>query len=750
MIKTLQNKTCFLVLILILIVSKSISQDIVINEVVYSNKTCLQDSHGDTPDWIELYNTSNISINLESYVLSDGSESDDYWYCPAYVLAPGEYKIIFASGKDIRGGDEWHTDFKLGLMKEQVFLLNPQLSVIDFITIRCVPADNSLSCKPDGNTLNRKICIPTPNMSNNDAQEVEINFLSDTLTVSHASGFYNGTIGVELKNTQAANQIHYTLNADDPNSKDNVFTETLILDDRTQYKNRFANKTEINFKVSDDIFKAQVLRAQVFSEGCPASNPINHTYFISNTTTNPYDVHVVSIITDKDNLFDADEGIYILGNNNNYWRRGKAWERDVFIEIFDKSGDKIIDQMAGMRIHGGGNRQSNQKSLRLYSRNKFGKGWIKYPLFEDKPHIDSCKRLLLRNVKDWENTMIIDELSQNIVKPMNIDYSAFVTSLVFINGEYWGIYSLRERQDEYYVANNYLIETPEITIIESSPQDMNASVGSINDYNELITSLEIADKDSDSFYSNMDKLIDLDALIDYYCAEIYLANIDFPIRNMSLWKINNDTARWRYFFYDCDACMDRFNYNHFRGYGNSFDDFYKFDDKYKTILVLLLQNKKFQQKFQSKMFYHLNYTFNPERVIFEIEKLEKVYTPLANEHIYRWHNPSDYVKWKQNIDRLKVFAMNRPIIVKKFITEYFGIPFDIFPNPATKSFNINIHSATEIIKVDIKDLYGRIVYQNSYDYPASAITINSDLPQGLYFVNITIHNLIFTKKLIML
>ncbi len=733
-----------------LIISKLLSQGIVINEVVYSNQCCLQDFNSDTPDWIELYNASSSNVNLESYVISDGLETDDYWYCPAYVLEPGKYKIIFASGKDIKTGDEWHTDFKLGLMKEQVFLLNPQLNVIDSIPIMCVPADNSLSCKPDGNTMNRKVCIPTPYISNDNAEEIEINFIHDTIIVSHPSGFYNGTIGVELVNMESENKIYYTLNADDPNCEDNVFSETLILDDRTKYENRFANKTDISFKVSDDIYKAQILRAQVFSEGCPASMPVIHTYFISNTATNPYNVPIISIITDKYNLFDDDEGIYILGNNNNYWQNGKMWERDIFIEIFDKSGNINIAQMAGMRIHGGGNRRADQKSLRLYSRNKFGSGWFNYPLFEDKPHIDSCKRLLLRNVKDWDGTMIVDELSQNIVKPMNIDYSAFVTSLVFINGEYWGIYSLRERQDEYYVANNYLIETPEITIIESTPKTMYANEGSIDDYNELITSLEIANKDSDSFYSDMDKLIDLDALIDYYCAEIYFANVDFPYRNMSLWKTNSDTSRWRFFFYDCDACMDRYTYNHFRGYGSSFEEFYKFDYKYKTILSLLFQNKKFQQKFQSKMYYHLNNTFSPDRVLSEIEKLEKVYDPLVNEHIYRWHIPSDYVRWKQNIDRLKLFAVNRPFIVKDFVTEYFGIPFDIYPNPATESFNISLLNEIDSVKIDITDLYGRSVYQNTYNCSDTIITINSGLPQGLYLVNITADNMTFTKKLILL
>ncbi|HRW21039.1 MAG TPA: CotH kinase family protein [Bacteroidales bacterium] len=744
------NKKLFFALIFTLIIFNGFSQTIVINEVVYSNKGCLQDSFGNTPDWIELYNAANYAINLEAYIIADGLETDDYWNMPAYSLQPGEYKVIFASGKNIRTGNEWHTDFKLGLMQEQVFLLNPQQIVIDFIPLQCVPPDKSLSCKPDGDSQNRKVCIPSPGQSNNEADEVIINYLPDELSVSHSSGFFNGEIEVELTNLNPENKICFTLNANDPDYDDDVYTEALILDDRTPYNNRFADEPPMSFKVGNDIFKAQVLRAQVYSEGCPAGNPINRTFFISNTSTNPYNVPVVSLITDKDNLFDDDEGIYVLGNNENYWRSGKAWERDVYVEMFDKSGVKIIDQMAGMRIHGGGNRKSDQKSLRLYARNKFGKGWFSYPFFEDKQHIDSCKRLILRNVKDWDGTMIVDELSQNLVKDMNIDYSAFVTSIVFINGEYWGIYSLRERQDEYYVGSNYFIETPNITIIESTPERLYANEGSMNEYNELITTLELANKNSESFYSDIDKLIDLDALIDYYCAEIYLANIDFPYRNMSLWKTDSDTSRWRYFFYDCDACMDRFTDNLLREYGSGFEEFYNFHDMYKTILSHLLQNNEFKQKFQSKMYYHLNTTFNPERVLSEIENLEDVYNPLVNEHIYRWHIPSDYVRWKQNIDRLKLFAMKRPMIVKEFMLEYFGLPFNIYPNPATNSFNINLLSDTENLNISITDLYGRTVYEKSYSNQGSLISINPELPQGMYLINVCINDMIFTKKIVML
>jgi hypothetical protein len=726
------------------------AQDIVINEVVFSNSGSLTDLDRDSPDWIELYNASANSINLSGYILADNADENDYWECPSYDMPPGTYKVIFASGKNIKSNSEWHTNFKLGLMQEQLFLLNPTYEIIDSTQIQCVPPDKSLSCKPDGNTFNRIVCIPTPNLSNDNSEAININYLPDTLFASHSGGFYNGIIEVELSNLHPENQIFYTLNANAPDQNDSIYTEGLFLDDRTPYPNRFANKPPLSFELGDEILKAQVLRAQVYSDGCPASKQINSTYFIRNIQSNPYNLHVVSLITDKDNLFDDDEGIYVLGNHENYWQRGKEWEREVHVELFDSLGNLIRQQLAGMRIHGGGNRQANQKSIRLYSHDKYAEGWFPSPFKMCKPHIDSCKQLLLRNVKDWDGTIIKDELSNLLVTEMNIDYSAVVTSIVFINGEYWGIYNLHEYQDEYYVGVNYMIPTPELTVIEASPDNIFAKEGDINDYYNLISFIETADKNSDSFYCEMNELIDLESLIDFYCAQIYFANLDFPFRNTNLWKINSDTPSWRYFFFDCDACMERFTHNILNEYGAADDIFFVYDNKYKTILNNLFQNREFQQKFQSKMYYHLNNTFSPERVLAEIEKLEEIYSPLVNEHIYRWHIPSDYIQWKQNIDRLKLFAIERPLIVKELLVSYFGVPFIVYPNPSTDMFTIKLNNHANLALVNITDLYGRNLYESVFEVLDNEIYVNYSLPCGLYFVSLTINNMSFTKKLIVL
>ena len=95
-----------------------IAQNICINEVMSSNETTLADEDGDFPDWIELYNNADSTINLEGYGISDDSLNLRKWLFPEISLLPNTHLLIFASGKDrsaavshwetvIREGDNW-------------------------------------------------------------------------------------------------------------------------------------------------------------------------------------------------------------------------------------------------------------------------------------------------------------------------------------------------------------------------------------------------------------------------------------------------------------------------------------------------------------------------------------------------------------------------------------------------------------------------------------------------------------------
>ncbi|HAK95022.1 MAG TPA: hypothetical protein DCM87_08475, partial [Planctomycetes bacterium] len=101
--------------------------DIVLNEFMASNGVTLQDEDGDSPDWIELWNRGTAPIDLGGWSLTDDPLQPGKWSFPARTLAPQEFLVVFASGKDRRSGANLHASFKLNRSGEYLGLYNGEL-----------------------------------------------------------------------------------------------------------------------------------------------------------------------------------------------------------------------------------------------------------------------------------------------------------------------------------------------------------------------------------------------------------------------------------------------------------------------------------------------------------------------------------------------------------------------------------------------------------------------------------------------
>jgi hypothetical protein len=191
-----------------------------------------------------------------------------------------------------------------------------------------------------------------------------------------------------------------------------------------------------------------------------------------------YHLPVVSIATDSLHLFDYDTGIFVPGSITimggpeddkkkdephlfgNYVQRGVEWERPASFELFETSGERALAQDIGIRVHGGRSRSLPLKSLRLYARSEYGENRFYYPVFPDLPYRE-YNRLILRNSgQDFfsRSTMFRDGFMQTLVRDLNLDTQAYRPSVVFINGEYWGIMNIRERYDEDYLARTWGVD----------------------------------------------------------------------------------------------------------------------------------------------------------------------------------------------------------------------------------------------------------------------------------------------------
>jgi hypothetical protein len=727
---------------------KGLAQHILINEIAYSNKQILKDFEDDSPDWFELYNPSDSPIDITDYMVIDDKAKDEYWIFPSYTMEPGELLLVFASGKDTMVNNEFHTSFKLGNMKETLFLLNNSGEIVDSIAPECVPAGNhSLSRIPDGSP-DLFAAVSSPRNTNNNAMVISVNFIPDTLMISHKSGFYTQPISITLANNHPENTIVYTLDAEVPDEEAETYTGQLYLEDLTPEQNRFANIPETQIEPGNKIYKGNILRAVVYSNGCPASNEITSSFFINESMKGRYKVPVVSLITERDNLFDKKTGIYVHGKYRNFDQHGAKWERETHIEIFDSNGVQIIDQDGGMRIHGRGSRRSEQKSLRLYADAEYGREFFDYPLFRQKPEIERYKVILMRTTGGTRGPLLREELCNALVKDMNIDYNAGETAILFINGEYWGIYNLMERQNEEYIGVNYDVQDPQADII-AYDRDVVVEEGDIADYDNLISFIEASDPTDDGFYTEISKRIDIDAMIDYYIAEFYIANTDWPFSNVELWKLKSDTAKWRYFFFDSDASLMWINDDHLTEYNNSIPDYQRHPDFCTFILKSLLDNNEIRNLFFQRFHHHLSTTFRTDRVMNEISRLEKIYAPLVPEHIYRWHNPIDYKKWQINIASLRTFAMLRPGILYDQLTQNFGNPYVVFPNPGNGDFTLQFILNVPSANISIYSISG--VLLKVFSFPAlntETLPIQTNLPSGLYLMKVVAGNFAFTEKLI--
>ncbi len=103
---------------------------VVITEIMAANAATIQDADGDFPDWIEVGNTGTAVESLGGWSLTDRANEPQKWMLPEIILGPGEYRVVFASGKDRRDPEgELHTNFKLGRGGEYLALVRPDGSI---------------------------------------------------------------------------------------------------------------------------------------------------------------------------------------------------------------------------------------------------------------------------------------------------------------------------------------------------------------------------------------------------------------------------------------------------------------------------------------------------------------------------------------------------------------------------------------------------------------------------------------------
>jgi uncharacterized repeat protein (TIGR02543 family) len=527
----------------------------------------------------------------------------------------------------------------------------------------------------------------------------------DAPSFSHIGGFYEEDFWLELSAQDPQASIYYTLDGSEPTLDSPLYNQPLRVSSRAGQPNELsAISTTSPFweEPIGEVFKATVVRAKAFHPDGAHSAAVTHTFFVDKNMAEHYSPPIVSINADPDHFFDYDQGIYVMGRvydesygqevrnfSANYWERGGQWERPMHIEFFDPSGRLFLAQDGGVRIHGATTRTYPQKSLRLYANNLYSQlDYFNYELFpglhdsvQDNP-ITDFKTLVLRNSgNNWNLPMFRDAITQALVSHTSLDSLAYRPVIVFLNGEYWGIYNLRENLDAYYLASHYQIDPLQTVILENNGRLNNGEPGDETHYQAMLDYIRNNNIRNPEHYNYISTQMDIDNYIDYQISEIYAGNKNWPFDNIKFWRFKTDTyqpdapygqdGRRRWLLFDLDNTFG-FGYG---GWSKSFQDNQLLQAESDFLFRSLIRgNSEFRRQFINRFADHLNTSFTPQRVISIIDEMQAAITPDMPEHIHRWRIMEDSMDvWEKNVDVMRIFARQRPDDVRQHILDYFDL-----------------------------------------------------------------------------
>ena len=513
---------------------------IVINEFSASNFDSHQDNYGEYEDWIELYNTSNSDVDLNGWYLTDKPNNLTKWQFPSsFIVSANSVAIIYCSGLDEINGGVAHSNFKITQTKfNEVFVLSDASgSVVDSISV--VPAQKSHSRGRDvnGGSTWSLFTTATPNANNTGAM-LEY---APMPSFSQTSGYYSGPFDLTLSSTDPNALIYYTTDGSRPDNSANLYTGPF------------------------NISSTSVIKAVAYSTNgsVPPSFIDYHTFFINDTHTIP----ILSVSGDSVAIL-IEDGLQTIGS----WWNGVPHEPQGTIEWFDKNG-VLLDKGTGeFNKHGNDSWAYDQRGFDYVMRDQFGYNHALQDKVFDTKSRDKFQRVIVKAAANDNypfsfgssgahiRDAYIQHLSQ--LADLRLDERSTKSCILYLNGQYWGVYEMREKVDDHDFTDYYydqdknnlqFLKTWGGTWIEyGGPQAQ-------TDWDNLKNFITTNSMANQANYQTVKSQYNTGSIIDYFLLNSYVVCGDWLNWNTAWWR-GMDTAgekkKWRYTLWDMDNTFD--------------------------------------------------------------------------------------------------------------------------------------------------------------------------------------------------
>ncbi|MBQ3669351.1 MAG: CotH kinase family protein, partial [Clostridia bacterium] len=633
------------------------SSGVFINEVMAS--TSEQNISNASYDWIELRNTTSQAVDISGYGLSDRADKPRKWQFPEGTIVPaGGYLGVYLSGL---GGDTGkigstlHTNFSLSSTEcEMLVFADTEGKILDRCPLGIQYSD--ISYGRMGESIDSGfyyLTASTPGTKNSSTGFSE-RMIAPTFSV--AGGMYDAgqTITLRLKCEPGAT-IYYTLDSSEPNPAelngysyqvDGEYASAVSGQTRTYIYND-ANPITIS--------GTTVVRAIAAKSDQLSSMVTTQTYFVGVSHT----MQVVSLVLDPEDLWSYTKGIYVKGPNAysespygsidrgaNFWM---TWEKAANVELFDLDGTTILSQGCGVRLHGQYSRKEAQKAFKVMARSRYGSNRFYAQLFPNRDYTEYQSFLLRQSGQDSDKTRMRDSILSALAADINalnadptratyhadtrpVMYQDTNLCIVYLNGEYWGHYNMRERINTYSICQWEGWDTSikdSIDLLKANDTVMKGSKATWTEFKSWYTKNGI---DTDEKLQIAEQYIDVWNYLSYCAVEIYTGNTD--LLNCKKYRCEAIDGKWRWILFDFDWAFttDTNSVNRWLtpggvGDGNKCDN---------SLFIALMQNNKCKDYFLTIFSELMANEWSSSSVVNRIHERYLELEPEMEMYLERW------------------------------------------------------------------------------------------------------------------
>lgn len=633
---------------------------VMINEYSCSNMTGITDASGNNSDWAEFYNAGTTAFDLGGYFLSDKESNLSKWEIPIGPSIPaGGYIRVFFNGEGTFASGDINAGFKLTQTKnEYIILTSPGGSVIDSLRmVKMTQKDHSLARMTDGASIWGIDQSPTPGASNATVD----NYYTAKPILSLSPGFYTGSQTVTATTADATASLYYTTDGSVPTTGSTPVTGPINISSTT------------------------VLRVRAFSSDAstPASFIETNTYFIDIT----HSVPVLSVCGDQimDFLNDVAPGSF----SSNF---------DGAFEYFEADGSFIDEGEGYYNKHGNDSWAYDQRGFDLIVRDEYGYNHsVNHEIFQEKDR-DEYQRLIVKaaandNYSFEDGAHIRDAYIHTLsqLADLRVDERTAKMGVVYVDGEYWGVYDFREKVDDADFTEHYYDQPGEEIDFIKTWGGTWAEYGDMTDWNDLYTYITTNDMSVTANYEYVKSQYNVGSLIDYVVLNSFIVSSDWLNWNTAWWRGKNpdgDKKKWRYVLWDLDATFG--HYINYTGVPSTAPDADPCNPEtlsgssdpegHITILNKLMENEEFKQEYITRYADLANGYFSCEQMIHVLDSMVAVIDPEMPAQCAKWGGT--YTEWQDNVQSLRDFINDRCAAISAGMIDCYDLtgPFDLVVN----------------------------------------------------------------------